>query len=395
MIVGSGRGNLLIMGVERDRDAVVLSAADFGVLIDALKAEHYTVLGPTLRDQVVVYEEIDGVADLPRGWTDEQDGGTYRLHRRDDGAFFGFVVGPDSWKKTLHPPTLPLVSASRAGRTYRYEPVEDDPPRYAFLGVRACELNAIAIQDRVFLEGGYVDPHYQRRRESIFTVAVNCISTASTCFCVSMGTGPEVNRYYDLAMTELVGDGDHRFLFTAGSDAGRAVLDRLPTRPADDEDRRQARAVMDATAAAMGRTMNTDGIQELLYDNLDHPRWDDIADRCLACGNCTMVCPTCFCTTVEDVTDLDGKHAERHRVWDSCFNVEFSHIHGGSVRTSRHALYRQWMTHKLAGWIPQFGSSGCVGCGRCISWCPVGIDITEEIAAIRAAPQVSQPEAIP
>ena len=133
----------------------------------------------------------------------------------------------------------------------------------------------------------------------------------------------------------------------------------------------------------MGRSLDQEGLKELLYENRNHPRWDDVADRCLSCANCTMVCPTCFCTTVEDSTDLTGDTAERVRRWDSCFTMDFSYIHGGAVRKSVKSRYRQWMTHKLGTWQDQFGSSGCVGCGRCITWCPVGIDITEEVAAMR------------
>ncbi len=136
----------------------------------------------------------------------------------------------------------------------------------------------------------------------------------------------------------------------------------------------------------MGRSMDTSGIKELLYRNLDHPCWENVASRCLTCANCTMVCPTCFCAAVEDTTDLTGERAERWRRWDSCFTMDFSYIAGGSVRSSPKARYRQWMTHKLASWIDQFGTSGCVGCGRCITWCPVGIDITEEVRAIRETP---------
>jgi ferredoxin len=124
--------------------------------------------------------------------------------------------------------------------------------------------------------------------------------------------------------------------------------------------------------------------ERVLKANLEHPRWTEVAKRCLACTNCTLVCPTCFCSTVEDVTDLGGDQIGRERRWDSCFTLEFSYIHGGSVRRDGASRYRQWLTHKLAHWHDQFGSSGCVGCGRCISWCPVGIDITEEVAAIAA-----------
>ena len=132
--------------------------------------------------------------------------------------------------------------------------------------------------------------------------------------------------------------------------------------------------------------METDGIKELLYGNPEHSQWDNVASRCLACANCTMVCPTCFCSTVDDGTSLDLREAWRDRRWDSCFTLEHSHMHSGPVRSSTKSRYRQWMTHKLASWIDQFGTSGCVGCGRCITWCPVGIDITEEVSAIRSSP---------
>ena len=140
------------------------------------------------------------------------------------------------------------------------------------------------------------------------------------------------------------------------------------------------RATARKVAEQMGRELETDGLRELLERNREHPRWDEVSERCLTCGNCTMVCPTCFCTSVEDVTDLTGEEAERWREWDSCFSLDFSYVVGGSVRSSSRSRYRQWMTHKLGTWWDQFGSSGCVGCGRCITWCPVGIDVTEELA---------------
>ena len=162
------------------------------------------------------------------------------------------------------------------------------------------------------------------------------------------------------------------------------MLTELETTPATDDDRAgKPTQRWKPRPRQQVRNIDTTGIKELLYQNFEHPRWDNVAGRCLTCANCTMVCPTCFCTTVEDVTDVTGDHAERWRRWDSCFTQSFSYIHGGSVRTSAKSRYRQWMTHKLASWIDQFGSSGCVGCGRCITWCPVGIDITEEVRAIR------------
>jgi sulfhydrogenase subunit beta (sulfur reductase) len=251
--------------------------------------------------------------------------------------------------------------------------------------VRACELAAIAIQDKVLMGGAAADTHYARRRSQVFIVAVNCIVAAGTCFCVSMNTGPQARGGYDLALTELLDETGHGFLAEAGSDAGAQILGRISTEDACDDQIAAARKVVAKTAAQMGRKLDTEGIKDLLYANLENARWEDVANRCLGCANCTMVCPTCFCTTVEDRIDLGGNNAERVRQWDSCFTLDFTHLHGGSIRTSLRSRYRQWMTHKLASWLDQFGSSGCVGCGRCITWCPVGIDITEEAAAIRAS----------
>jgi sulfhydrogenase subunit beta (sulfur reductase) len=356
-------------------------------IIDGLARRGYRVIGPSVRDGAIVYDTVTRLDEMPVGLTDQQDGGRYRLERRDDGALFGYAVGPHSWKRFLHPPIQRLWQARREGDGITVIEDEAAAERLAFLGVRACELRAIAIQDRVFLSGPYIDSAYKIRRDQAFIVAVNCGQAGGTCFCVSMDAGPKAETGFDLALTELIGEGDHRFVLEVGSAAGADVAKDLPARAATAEEIEAAERVVTRTASQMGRYLDTNGLKELLQANPDHPRWDEVAGRCLTCGNCTNVCPTCFCTTIDDTTDLAGAAAERVRRWDSCFTLEFSYIHGGSVRSSPRSRYRQWMTHKLAHWIDQFGTSGCVGCGRCITWCPVGIDITEEAAAIRSAPQ--------
>ena len=247
--------------------------------------------------------------------------------------------------------------------------------------MRACELAAIAVQDRVFLGGRYADRDYAARRKDLFLVAVNCHEPGGTCFCASMGTGPSATDGYDLVLTELLEP--HRFLADAGSERGEEILAGLGGTEPTEADLGAASGQAKDAAGRMGRELDTGGIADLLRANLEHPRWDEVAERCLTCGNCTLVCPTCFCTAIEDANDLAGDRAERSRVWDSCFSVDYSYIHGGAIRQSPRARYRQWLTHKLGTWHDQFDSSGCVGCGRCITWCPVGIDITEEVAAIR------------
>ncbi len=362
---------------------LVISVGVLDDLVGALGDRGYRVLGPTVRDGAIVYDELGSADALPIGWTDRQDAGVYRLEQREDEARFGFAVGPHSWKRFLFPPRVRLWRARLGGDapSVEEEPPDDQP--LAFIGVRSCELHAIEIQDRVFLGGRYSDRDYAARREDVFLVAVNCFEPGGTCFCTSMGTGPKVESGSDLTLTELL-DGEHRFLVEAGSDRGAEVLAELSGRPAAARDLEAAEQSVASAADQMGRSMETFDLRDLLDRNLEHPRWDEVAKRCLTCGNCTLVCPTCFCSAVEDETDLSGGEAERWRVWDTCFSVDYSHIHGGSIRPSGRSRYRQWMTHKLGTWHDQFGSSGCVGCGRCITWCPVGIDITEEVAAIRA-----------
>jgi sulfhydrogenase subunit beta (sulfur reductase) len=363
---------------------VRLEASDFQHLLDALAERGYEVMGPTLEDGQLIYGKISQVTNLPIGWTATQEAGTYRLEKRGDQAFFGFAVGQQSWKQFLFPPHQTLWQAEKQGSGFRIIPQPEEVPRYAFLGVRACELAAMEVQDRVFLKGPHVDPVYQARREQAFIIAVNCAhQDKGTCFCASMGTGPRVTSGFDLSLTEVLHGDEHFFVAEPGTKRGADILQAVPQRAATKAEVDAATQAVAAIAGNMGRELDTAGIKNLLYGNYEHPRWDEVAARCLNCGNCTMVCPTCFCHTLEDSLDLSGQGAERRRQMDVCFTVDFSYLHGGSIRTSPKSRYRQWLTHKLATWIDQFGCSGCVGCGRCITWCPVGIDITAEARAIR------------
>jgi len=363
----------------------VIAVEGLGELYRVLVAEGYRVIGPAVADGAIVLRELSSATELPFGWGVRLGPGGYQLRRRDDHAAFGHSAGPQSWKRFLHPPRERLWSATRtSGGSFELSDEADEgaPPRYAFLGVRPCDLRAIAIQDRVLAQPG---SRYAARRARLFIVAVNCTEPGETCFCASMGTGPGVGGSpFDLALTEMLDEGGHRFLVEVGSQHGADVLERVPSEPADQAIARGARSAVEAAAERMGRQMQTGDLRELMAGSHQAARWDDVAARCLTCGNCTMACPTCFCTAIEDTTDLTGDHAERWERWDSCFDLDFSYLHGGGVRQSAKSRYRQWLTHKLGTWHDQFGSSGCVGCGRCIVWCPVGIDLTEEVRALRA-----------
>ncbi|HEX6935219.1 MAG TPA: 4Fe-4S dicluster domain-containing protein [Actinomycetes bacterium] len=373
----------------------VLDLAGLQALVDALRERGYTVLGPVVRDGAVVPAPVSSVDELPRGWGDEQDGAFYRLRRRDDDALFGFASGAQSWKPVLFPARQLLWQGRRTGDGFTVEEPTDagsrfGSPPYALLGVRSCDLHAIGIHDRVLLGRAGVDAHYAAARQDVFVVAVACSDPSGTCFCVSMRTGPRPESGFDLCLTEISTAADgHRLVAEAGSDRGAEILAALPAEHAAaavEADRAAAAQVTEVATGRMGRQLDTEGLRDVLYAGVESPRWDDVASRCLACTNCTLVCPTCFCTSVDDETDLTGDVASRRRSWDSCFTGDFSHLHGGSVRASVRSRYRQWATHKLASWYDQFGTSGCVGCGRCITWCPAAIDITEEAAAVRADP---------
>jgi len=361
----------------------VIDKENLDRLLKKLSGKGYTVIGPILKDGAIIYNEINSINDLPAGWTDEQDAGKYRIKKRKDNALFGYVISPQSWKKYLFPPKLKLWEAERKGRGFNILLHNDNQPKYAFIGVRSCELHAIFIQDKVFNNGSFTDSYYENIRKNIFIVSVNCTHTAKTCFCVSMDTGPMAKSGYDISLTEIVNEKEHFFTLETGSEKGNEMISGLTLKEATEAVAAKSEKAIRNAEAKMGRKMDTIIIKELFYNNLENPQWNEVASRCLTCANCTMVCPTCFCSTVEDVTDLKGSHTERWRSWDSCFALNYSKVAGGNFRASARARYRQWITHKLASWIDQFGTSGCVGCGRCISWCPVGIDITEEVKKLR------------
>jgi ferredoxin len=353
-------------------------------LVTALRADGFTVIGPTVQSGAIVLAELDSADQLPVGVGVETGPGHYRLRDLGDDRVFAHAAGPQSAKSFLHPARALLFTAEQAdGGDVEITEPDDEVPRYAFVGLRACDLRAVDIQGRIL--GRNPDGRYARSRAAAFIVAVNCTEPADTCFCVSAGGGPRAESGFDLAITEYADDHGLHYVMEAGSAAGVRMLDRLEAAPAPGDLVDTAAAAVDRAATLMRRSLPAVDLRDLLASSRDADRWDEVARRCLACGNCTMACPTCFCTSVTDVTDVTGDHAERWQTWESCFDLDFSGLHGGPVRSSVAGRYRQWLSHKLGTWYDQFGESGCVGCGRCIAWCPVGIDITEETNALALA----------
>lgn len=353
-------------------------------LVTTLRESGYTVLGPKVADGIISLQPVTSAEELPRGIRDEHDGGHYRLLEGDPDLLFDHVLGPDGPKSHLLPPILRLFTIRATADRFALEEGAPSPPRLAFLGIRPCEVAAMEIQDRVFgtRETGTfrceADSYYQEARRESLVVAVNCTHPGKNCFCDSMGTGPIAKGGFDLALTELRGG----FLVQSGSPKGAALLEQLPVRQPTPAELELGDLKLRLAVTSMQKALETEGLAETLSKAIEHPHWDDVDKRCLGCGNCTQVCPTCFCSTVVDATDLSNEVTTRTRLWESCHTHQFSYTTSGPVRGTIRARYRHWLRHKLSTWHEQFGTNGCVGCGRCITWCPAGIDITAEAAAV-------------
>lgn len=364
--------------------AFILPESKLAALFSAIQESGYRIVGPTANGNAITLQVLDSIEDLPLGYSDEASPGYYRLRKSKQPARFAFSNSPSSPKRFLFPPRHRLWTIEKSPETLSVEEFSQDHPPIAFFGIRPCDLKAIQIQDKVFISGTYADTDYKRRRQNALTIVANCLNPSADCFCTSVGGGPEATDGFDIVLTELIQEESIQYLAEAASREGQTILDKLSLPFASQSELKVKQAALDAAERRITKKLNQSEVAKVLPQQSDSSRWDAIAERCLACTNCTLVCPTCFCSTIEDETDLDGRAAYRTRVWDSCFQQSFSHVAGGSIRTSVRARYRQWLTHKLSYWLDQFGTIGCVGCGRCITWCPVGIDLVQEANAFVA-----------
>lgn len=371
--------------MEKDPNTpLLLGQKDLAVLFEHLKSKGYQNVGNVFRDGALMIEKVENFDDLATGYTEEIGRGHYRVRQTDETTLFQYTVGPSTFKKFLNPPKRKLWSSKRSSQGFEVIPEEVDPPKYVFWGIRSCELKAIDILDRVFLHGDFVNPWYKKAKESLVTIAASCTKPSPNCFCTSTHSGPKPRQGFDLSLTEIIKEGNNaQYIAEVGSKTMQKIAQKLKFKTAKQESRDSAQELMQKATENMKLRFQPQDAAQSLKNNLEHPHWEKVAQRCLSCANCTMVCPTCFCTTVEDVTDITGDHTERWARWDSCFNSEFSYIHGGKIRNSTRSRYRQWLTHKFSSWYDQYGTFGCIGCGRCITWCPVGIDLTEEFAKIK------------
>ena len=357
---------------------VFLPRSQLQRLIDALQAAGRQCIGPVERDGALVFEPIVSAQQLPVGVHDEQSPGSYTLRHSNSPRCFAWANGPQAIKPLTFAPQEPLWRVARDTDGVRFEAVTPESRPIAVIGVRGCDLAALRLQEAHFLDQVAGDPAFRARRDALFIVAMDCAHPAATCFCDSTGDGPAAGEGYDMALSEL----DDGFLVRVGSMRGQDIVNVLGLASATDAQQEAVREELHQAAAGQPRRLPAADLRNELFARQDHPHWAEVAERCLSCGNCTAVCPTCFCSAYEARPALDGASAAHVREWDSCFSFEHSNLHGHPLRDDIRLRYRQWLTHKLGGWHDQYGRSGCTGCGRCISWCPVGIDLTVEVAAL-------------
>lgn len=359
-----------------------LARADLGQLFDVLRDAGYRVVGPRIDQGAITFQDVEAVDDLPVGVTNDNAPGRVRLQEIDSARHFSWSNGAQTIKPLVYAPRESLWQVKKTEQGIQFVPTVPTLKPVAVFGARACDLAALSITDKHFLGNTYHDAYYAARRDSLFLIAVNCTHPASTCFCASTGDGPEVKAGADLVLDEL----DEGYLVQAGSERGTALLAKLPLTAAAATQQQVAVQQREACVQGQVRTMPSQPALQGLMQRLEAPGWERIAEACLACGNCTAACPTCFCHRETEQPALDGSHSQHSREWDSCFNMDHSYIVGEVVRPDIARRYRQWMTHKLATWVEQYGRTGCVGCGRCTAWCPAGIDFVQEAQAMLNEP---------
>ncbi len=251
--------------------------------------------------------------------------------------------------------------------------------RIVLFGVHACDIYALNILDEVFA-GAYPDPYYQARRKNIAIIGIDC-TPDEHCFCRSM-RADYVDRGFDLFLTDI-GDSYHTLVGTARGDDMVLAASTLfePITRADTEEYKRRSS---AKRAAFKLEVEIRDLSEIFEMEYESGIWKELGDRCLACGNCSMVCPTCYCYDVADTVCLGGRDGTRDRTWDSCLFSSHALVAGGeNFRKTRAARIKFRYYHKQRGFVAEYGRHSCVGCGRCITTCPVGIDVSKVINQLR------------
>lgn len=350
----------------------------FQYLLDKLHELGYQCIGPQIRDGAIIFDTLASIEQLPQGISDDQRPGHYSLKSNGTTHYFNWANGPQAIKPFLFTPHENLWhSEQHENGQVTFTTTMPETRPLAIIGARACDVAALKLQDQHFLQQQYIDPYYKARRDNLLVIAVNCNHPAATCFCYATGDGPFVEDGADIVLTEL----EQGFLLDTQSNRGKIIVDGLSFHYRTEAQMIESES-LEMQAAQQQKKLPSVDIKSRLMQELNSEVWHDIAAKCLSCGNCTAVCPTCFCHSESEAPSLDGRSSQHYREWDSCFSQGHSYIHGVTIRSETSQRYRQWITHKFSSWHAQYGRSGCVGCGRCIAWCPVGIDVTETLGQL-------------
>lgn len=290
---------------------------------------------------------------------------------------------------TTIPPTVFLLPPAET--MYRFEQrgadvsliYQLDETRRTIVGIRPCDVHSIRILDQVF-GGKYTDPYYHARRKHTLLIALMCHEPAPGCFCSSFGTGPSLGA--DSGADMFFVDLGTKFYVQALSEAGKVCLERFGEwfTDATPTEREAVAQVAALATSKIRRHLELEGLAETLAGMFDAPYWQKIAQKCLACGACTYLCPVCYCFDVADRSCPNQMTGERLRCWDACTFRSFAALSGGhNPRPTIAEGYRQKMYHKFSFAPERYGHPLCVGCGRCLDVCPVDMDIVRVLTEAR------------
>ena len=329
---------------------LLIKKDSFLKFIDALRSEH-RVFGPVKERNYVAFREISSSTDLFM---------EYQTTMLSPGKMFIYKPREDILKFRMEAPVS-------------IEEITPTIEKQVIVGIHPCDINAILYLDKTFL-GVFPDPFYKARRENTILIGLNCMQVSENCFCSSVGAGPflKAQAGYDMILTDF---GEDYLVEIKHSKASE--LFTIKGKEAGPDEWRVKSEKEETVLKSFKKVIDIDGLDDLFMKNLDHPVWTTTADeRCLSCSNCVMVCPTCFCYDIVDETSMDLKGVRRIRQLDACQDLRFAEVHAGNFRLRRASRLRQFVIHNL-NYTNQYGVIKTVGCGRCITWCPTKIDLTE------------------
>jgi sulfhydrogenase subunit beta (sulfur reductase) len=335
----------------------ILQKKDLGKFVENLKKDH-EVIGPKRKAEGYIFDYIDDSGELALDYTTT-------------------MLPP---KKIFFPPREPLYSYEKVGEEVVIKDLSEKWKKKRILfGVHSCDINALLILDGVF-GGKLKDQLYLNRRRNTLIIGMNCRSPGENCFCDAMTTGPTIKKGYDLLLTDI---GD-KYYVQVGSKAGEKLLSRDLFRTATKADRKKMEAEVIRVKNKLQSDFGIDKLGEKMKGKFWSKLWEAQTKKCVLCGACNFVCPTCYCFDVVDETDLAGKKGQRVRVWDTCHFKDFATVAGGiNFRGGKVPRVKQRLYHKLCYSTEQRGVYDCVGCGRCIQFCPAKIDIREIIKDVQ------------